>query len=57
MKSKVAALAFLSTLFLATILGLAQINTAQEKSELRQQALQQAQQELPIEERASSALP
>lgn len=57
MKSKVAALAFLSTLFLATILGLAQINAAQEKSELRQQALQQAQQELPIEERAPSALP
>ena len=57
MKSKVAALAFLSTLFLATILGIAQINAAQEKSEIRQQALQQAQQELPIEERAPSALP
>ncbi|MEM8886626.1 MAG: hypothetical protein AAGD28_01490 [Bacteroidota bacterium] len=57
MKSKVAALAFLSTLVLATILGIAQINAAQEKSELRQQALQQAQQELPIEERAPSALP
>ncbi|MDW3650251.1 MAG: hypothetical protein R8P61_24470 [Bacteroidia bacterium] len=57
MKSKVAALAFLSTLFLATFLGVAQINTAKEKSDIRQQALQQTQQELPIEERAPSALP
>ncbi|MEL6250541.1 MAG: hypothetical protein AAFR87_00915 [Bacteroidota bacterium] len=57
MKSKVAAITFLSTLFLATFLGIAQINAAKEKSELRQQALQQAQQELPIEERVPSALP
>ena len=57
MKSKVAALAFLSTLFLTTFLGIAQINSAKEKSDLKQQALKQTQQELPIEERAPSALP